>query len=279
MALLDAETRNNIILERIDSAFNIETRTLDLFGLGWFQKACRDCFAFICGAGTRTIHRRVSEWSNGMNIWTRESARREEGIYTERGANARIWIAKLQEELGDQCPDLPDIYLPPCSKTDYYREYAAEIKEAVKLQTFLQIWRVEFPNLKIPRQKRLGKCKTCADLKEQLAAAQTPEEREELKAKRRAHLTFVRLQRKNYHKNRLRAQQDPNEVLVIILDGMDKDKSSLPSFFEHDGREAEKLKVRIIGAIVHGRPKPFYAWLVTQFTSETNTNIACLLEV
>ena len=138
---------------------------------------------------------------------------KEEGIYTERGANARLWIAKLQDELGDQCPDLPDIYLPPCTKSDYYREYVSEIKDAVKLQTFLQIWRQEFPNLKIPRQKRLGKCKICADLKEKLAAAQTPEERADLKSQRRAHLYFVRLQRKNYHTNRALAQKDPNQPL------------------------------------------------------------------
>lgn len=279
MALLKSEERNNAIIERIDSAFNVETRSLNLLSLGWFKEACRSCFAFMAGVTKKTVDRRVIDWSDGMNLWTRDQTRREEGIYTEKGANARLWLEALKRDLGDQCPDSPDIYLPPATKTDYYQEYAAETKETVKLPSFLLIWRTEFPTLKIPRQKRLGKCKVCADLKEKLAAAQTPEERDLLKQKRRDHLTFVRLERKYYHMNRARAKKFPDDVLCIILDGMDKDKSSLPSFFEHDGREAAKLKVRIIGAIVHGREKPFYAWLVTQFTSETNTNIACLLQV
>ena len=279
MVLLDGESRNNAILDRIDSAFNVTTRCLERLSLGWFQRACRSCFALVAGCSVRTINRRVSDWSDGVNVWSREHVQKEEGIYTERGANARVWLQALQEDLGDKCPDNPDIYLPPCTKSDYYREYVAEVRDVVKLPTFLQIWRLEFPRLKIPRQKRLGKCKVCAELKEKLAAAQTPEERAKYKEQRRAHLQWVRLERKYYHMNRARAQLRPDDILVIILDGMDKDKSSLPSFFEHDGREAEKLKVRIIGAIVHGRAKPFYAWCVTQFTAETNTNIACLLQV
>lgn len=288
MVLLNGESRNNAILDRIDSAFNVTTRRLGLLSLAWLQKVCRGCFAFIAGTSLRTVNRRVSDWADGVNVWTRNHVQKEEGIYTERGAYARVWLLALQEDLGDQSPDSLDVFLPPCTKSDYYREYEAEAKgnhcqtegkEAVKLQTFLQIWRLEFPHLKIPIQKRLGKCKVCADLKEKLAAAQTPEDRAKYKEQRRAHLQFVRLERKYYHMNRAKGQQYPNDVLVIILDGMDKNKSCLPSFFEHDGREAEKLKVRVIGAIVHGRAKPFYAWCVTQFTSETNTNIACLLQV
>ena len=233
----------------------------------------------MAGCSLRSVHRRVSDWSDGLNIWTRDNAQKEEGRYTEKGANARFWLEALKAELGDQCPDSPDLYLPPGTKTDYYKEYEAEVKETVKLETFLLIWRKEFANLKIPRQKRLGKCKVCADLKEKLASEQTPQKRAELKQQRKDHLAFVRLQRKYYHRNRAMAQQNPNDILVIILDGMDKEKSRLPSFFEHDGREAAKLNVRIIGAIVHGRPIPFLAWLVTQFASETNTNIACLLQV
>lgn len=279
MALLGAEERNNAIIERIDSAFNINTLRLDLLSLGWFQQACRPCFSFMAGSSLRSVNRRVSDWSDGVNLWTRENAKKEEGRYSEKGANARLWLEALRDELGDQCPDSPDLYLPPGTKSDYYKEYAAEVKTSVKLETFLLIWRKEFPNLKIPRQKRLGKCKVCAELKEKLATEQTPQRRAELKQQRRDHLMFVRLQRKYYHRNRKMAQDNPDNVLVIILDGMDKEKSRLPSFFEHDGREAAKLNVRIIGAIVHGRAKPFYAWLVTQFTSETNTNIACLLQV
>ena len=61
---------------------------------------------------------------------------KEEGRYTVKGANARIWIEALQADLGDHCPDSPDIYLPPQTKSDYFAEYVAEVKETVKLKHF-----------------------------------------------------------------------------------------------------------------------------------------------
>ena len=251
---------------------------MELLSVGWLQNICRSCFAFMTGVHVRTVHRRVSEWTDGLNVWHRGSTPAE-GKFTERGARARLWIEELQKELGDQNPENADIYLPPCSKSDYYREYANEIKDCVKLPTFLRIWRWEFGNLKIPKQKRLGKCKTCAHLKEKLANCQTPEQRAAAKKERREHLNDCRVERKEYHKNRTWAKQNPKDTLVIILDGMSKKSARLPAFFEHDGKEIDKLDVRIIGAIAHGRPNPFYAWIITQFTSATNTNIACLLQV
>lgn len=254
---------------------------MELFSVGWLQNICRGCFAFTCGVSVRTISRRISEWRDGLNVWERAGTTGDsEGRYTERGARVRIWLEDLREELGDKSPDREDILLPPCSKSDYYRDYVNEVKEAcVKLPTFLKIWRCEFPTLKVPRQKRLGKCKDCAHLREQLGICKTPAEKEVLREKRREHIKRIRIERKYYHRNRAFAKENPKDLLVIIIDGMDKKKTCIPSFFEHDGDDMEKLKVRIIGAIAHGRPNPKYAFLVTRYTSETNTNISCLLQV
>lgn len=234
----------------------------------------------MTGCDVRTVHRRVVEWMDGVNVWVPASeGKAPQGRYTERGARARLWLEDLQKELGDQSPESKDIYLPPCPKSDYYREYINENPDGVKLPTFLRIWNWEFNNLKIPRQKRLGKCKKCAHLKEKLATCESPKERLALKQERREHLLQCRLERKEYHKNRAFAKKYPKDTVVIILDGMDKKKARLPAFFEHDGSENEKLDVRITGAIAHGRPNPFYAWIITQYTAETNTNISCLIQV
>lgn len=232
----------------------------------------------MTGVHVRTVERRVSQWMDGINVWNRDSSPAD-GKFTERGARARLWLETLKNEVGEQSPESKDIYLPPCSKSDYYREYVNEIKDCVKLPTFLRIWRWEFPNLKTPKQKRLGKCKKCAHLKEKLANCQTPADRAAAKKERREHLNECKVERQYYHKNRAWAKANPKDTIVIILDGMSKKNAALPAFFEHDGKESEKLDVRIVGAIAHGRPNPYYGWIITQYTSETNTNIACLIKV
>ena len=62
--------------------------------------------------------------------------------------------------------------------------------------------------------------------------------------------------------------------ILIIMDGMDQSKTDIP---KHNTSEShESLPVRVLGAIVHGARKLAYAYLVTDFTKETNTGIEVL---
>ena len=65
--------------------------------------------------------------------------------------------------------------------------------------------------------------------------------------------------------------------MVVTLDGMDQSKTNIP---DHDTSESNpSLTVRVIGALVHTFRKLSYAFLVTDFTKEANTNVEVLRRV
>ena len=65
--------------------------------------------------------------------------------------------------------------------------------------------------------------------------------------------------------------------MVVTLDGMDQSKTNIP---DHNTSESSpSMTVRVIGALVHTFQKLSYAFLVTDFTKETNTNIEVLRRV
>ena len=57
--------------------------------------------------------------------------------------------------------------------------------------------------------------------------------------------------------------------MCVIVDGMDQAKTNLPSF--NTGESPFQMTVRVVGALIHRKEKKAYAYLVTNFTKETNT--------
>ena len=54
-------------------------------------------------------------------------------------------------------------------------------------------------------------------------------------------------------------------------------KTNFPQFFA--GFDIPTLNARVIGVLVHGKKTKAYAFIVTDFGSETNINIQCLYRV
>ena len=159
-----------------------------------------------------------------------------------------------------------------------YGECHQELGEkCVSPSYFNRIWNLEFPDVIIPKKQRLGKCAQCEDFHEQIMSSKDPLEREAIKQKRIEHIKFVRKERFVYHKWRKTCRDNPDKYLCIILDGMDQNKTNVPSF--NTGESPESVTVRIIGAIVHSVEKSVYAYLNTHFTKETNTMIEVLRRV
>ena len=65
--------------------------------------------------------------------------------------------------------------------------------------------------------------------------------------------------------------------MCVILDGMDQSKTDLPNY--NTGESPVQMTCRVVGAIVHFATKDAYAFLVTHFTKETNTNVEILRRV
>ena len=177
--------------------------------------------------------------------------------------------------LGDFQPDTGQVHLPPCDKKDIHKEMVVELKElAVTLGQFYLIWEQEYSDVKVPPQQRLGTCEKCSGFHERIVSERDQATRDGIKRERLAHLKDVKADRLVYHTLRGQAREEPDKYIVVILDGMDQSKTNIPCF--SNGDAASYVTVRVIGALVHGSIKRAYAYLVTEFTKETNTMIEVL---
>ena len=87
-------------------------------------------------------------------------------------------------------------------------------------------------------------------------------------------MALVKKDRLVYHTWRKKAREEPDKYMMIIIDGMEQSKTDIPN---HNTSESnDSLPARVIGAIVHGARKLAYAYLVTDFTKETNTGLEAL---
>lgn len=180
--------------------------------------------------------------------------------------------------LGDFQPDSGQIHLPPMDQQDVYNECKQELDEkCVSPSHFGHIWHREFNDVVIPEKQRLGKCEQCEDFHEQIISSRDPREREAIKQRRVQHIKFVRRERLVYHRWRKRCKDEPEKYMCVILDGMDQNKTNLPSF--NTGESPDGITVRIIGGLIHSAQKTAHAYLVTHFTKETNTMIEVLRRV
>ena len=192
------------------------------------------------------------------------------GKYSLAGFRSRIWMANHFYTLGDFQPDTGQVHLPPMDRKDIHKEMSHELTdEAVSLPSFYRIWDLEFKDVKVPPQQRFGKCPECEDKHKKILAEKDKDEVKKLKEKRRAHVQNVIADRKVYHQWRVRCRDEPDKYMCVIVDGMDQAKTNLPSF--NTGESPFQMTVRVVGALIHRKEKKAYAYLVTNFTKETNT--------
>ena len=102
-----------------------------------------------------------------------------------------------------------------------------------------------------------AKCTQCTQFRELETChkKRTRAERDETHEVQRKHLSDIRLERRHYHSNRLRAILAPETYLSLIIDGADQGKHQLPHFCNrsHLSDEAVKQHLYAYGVISHGR--------------------------
>ncbi len=260
-------------LHVLTAAWHREEDTFDTFRLEGFD-LCETCFTTLYGISSSTWHNRKGQVRAGQRQFEHGSSGHG-GRVTENGYNCRLWMADYFYTLGDHQPDTGQIHIPPGDKKDIFIEMQAELgQECISEPHFYKVWTEEFAEVRIPAQQRLGKCKTCDEFHKEIVATRDPARRAQVKSDRKEHMTLVKKDRMVYHSWRKKARDEPEKYMVIITDGMDQSKTDIPN--HNTSESVGSLPVRVIGAIVHGARKLAYAYLVTDFTKETNTSIEVL---
>jgi hypothetical protein len=133
----------------------------------------------------------------------------KEPIYrgTRSCNDARPWLAKYAQKVGDPMPDVEEIHLPDY---DWISVYSNMVKEFnahspptrfPHYATFMEMRLKEFPNIKIRMLKRFAKCKTCMDLDLAIKKSYGPL-RFQLKEEKNKHILWQKNERAKYYKHR-----------------------------------------------------------------------------
>ncbi len=164
---------------------------------------CQSCYCKYHSMKKRTLQRRVSESKSG---WVEGD---KGPIYrgTRSCNDARPWLAKYAQKVGDPMPDVEEIHLPDYDWVSVYSNMVKEFKEHSPptrfphYKTFLKMRLKEFPNIKIRKLKRFAKCKTCMDL--DLAISKSYGAlRIQLKEEKNKHILWQKNEREKYYKHR-----------------------------------------------------------------------------
>ncbi len=270
---LAQEDMNTEQLHILTNAWHREEDTFDTFRLEGFDM-CAICLRSLYGIGTTTFKNRAAAVRAGHRHFE-HGATGHGGRLTDSGYQCRIWMADYFYTLGDHQPDTGQVHLPPGDKKDIFTEMHAELADLCLSESqFYKVWDDEFSNVRIPAQKRLGKCKTCDEFHKAIISTRDAAVRAGNKEARKAHMALVKADRVVYHTWRRKAREEPDKFIVISMDGMDQSKTDIPN---HNTSEMQSsLPVRVVGALVHSARKLAYAYLVTDFTKETNTMIEVL---
>ena len=268
--------RNSEELNFLTQAWNREQDSFDRFRLDGYD-LCETCFTDFFMIAPSTWQNRKNSVRAGNRTWE-HGGTGHSGRTSESGYFSRIWMAEYFFTLGDYQPDTGQIHLPPGDRNDIYEEMRHDLSgQCVASSTFYEIWSSEFSHVKQPPQQRLGKCKKCDTFHKRIMGTRDKDVRARVKVERREHMKNVKADRLVYHTWRKRCREEPNKFMCITLDGMDQSKTDIPNY--NTSENVASLVVRVVGALVHGPQKLAYAFLVTEFTKETNTNIEVLRRV
>ncbi|XP_076090729.1 uncharacterized protein LOC143062813 isoform X2 [Mytilus galloprovincialis] len=205
---------------------------------------------------------------------------------TEAHIIAKQYLEQYAKHFGDDQPDVPEIHLPSClTKKLVFKDYSLHCitnhHKAIKRTRFLQIWRMEFPNVKVRKHQKMTQCTECAVFKEAFLKKLSQDEFKKLEVRRKAHLTLQRIAREKYYKHRTKSQENPQQYLSLIIDNMDQSKTNLPRFpfVSKADNSLTKLHHHVTGVLCHSLQKAYAFTWTDQFASNCNVTLNCLMTV
>jgi hypothetical protein len=221
---LDQSARKNEILNHLASNYREDTQNFGpLLVNNW--SVCEDCFKGLYCISDTEWKRLKACVLKGQHTFVHGNTGQAHGP-TDTGLQTRAWMHSHFHTVGDFQPDTGFIHLSPVAKVDVYEEAQKDLavggQAILDYTTFCNVWRSEFPDVKIPSEKRLGKCDECVDIHEHIQAERDPAERRVWKAKQIQHSKFVKSERLVYHTWRRKCRDDPSKQLCINIDGMDQ---------------------------------------------------------
>ncbi|XP_062576087.1 uncharacterized protein LOC134237971 [Saccostrea cucullata] len=226
------------------------------------HNVCSSCFQLLLKINKNFYYKYFKKATEGKSA---ASYRNTRG-FGEAREGAILWLQNYEYFHADRMPDNGDMMLPfKTRKIDLYDLYVDEkiqqltisIKFAytVSRSAFYEVWKTEFPKLKIKQTNSFSRCSTCVHIDRELEKTRDPVKREKLKEMMSVHNQRQMKERRYYYKKRELARRNPSQFLSIIIDGMDQSKTNLPHFTGRLMKGVDPnsfLKTHIQGVLNHG---------------------------
>ncbi len=176
---------------------------------------------------------------------------------TERSSVAMVWLSNFFDSICDKMPTSGEYHLPPYLQ---WSDVLSDLNDhlticALPVMTetyFSRFHHLCFPKVKLPATTRQGKCDICLELKESRKNATNEQDRLIFQEKLRKHNDEQMHERQLYYARRLQAQQQPDQFMSLIMDGMNTPSFPLKMPMPKGTSRIDRLKLHVLGFIDHG---------------------------
>ncbi|CAG2253456.1 unnamed protein product [Mytilus edulis] len=241
----------------------------------------------VCVEGWRKVYFFIKRKVVEYETVTFEDPRTGQLYSSQKLLGAHQFLTEYAKQFGEDQPDSSDVHLPSCvTKASVYEDYQLQCqtnsKPYIKISRFYEMWISEFQHVKLRKFQTFTQCIECTNFKTALLKKPSKEEKKKIIEMRTAHLDLQRLCRQKYYKHNNKAQEDPDQYLSLIIDGMDQAKTNLPRF--HNVTKADcklsKMHHHLTGVLCNSGVLHPYAFTWTdQFAPDADVTINCFMRV
>ncbi|XP_070553722.1 uncharacterized protein [Ptychodera flava] len=206
-------------------------------------------------------HRRFTKYANQVKLGVTNISHGNRGKkrMQEKTSRAISWMRFHFERIGDFMPHKNIVRLPTfMKKCDLWELMKTQLmeKEFYSLLSygyFCDIWRKHLPEFRTGKSSDFAECDDCAQIRNAISSASTDAERQNLLKVREIHERRVETERAVYHNAREKAVRQPDDLLVIIIDGMDQKKTYFPRLVREkkNTENLGKVPMHATGSLIH----------------------------
>ena len=196
------------------------------------------------------------------------------------------FLDTVKEEDGDRMPNENRTVLPQQTKREVFEAYRrSELgngRSPASEAFFVRVWYSRRPNLACRTYSKFTVCDICAAHREQMEAATTYIQKQEIRLHKTQHYEFIKDARALYYQIRDHSVAHPQDTMSLIIDGAAQDKFAIPFFIERTKSSSSGVPLMsgIVGVLNHGaRKQPGGAYVFTvppNQESGSNVFVSCI---
>ena len=147
--------------------------------------------------------------------------------------------------------------------------------------SFYSLWRMEYTHVQIPSHCRFSKCQTCWEYRTCSEASTTNPAQKQLVRKRlNLHQAVQVEERKDYWRAKQNAILYPNELMCLIVDGMDQNTTMVPKLQQALKEIKDQyMKIHLCNILVHGEGLYSDVWIDSHHKHDSNQVITSIMNV